>query len=575
MGEEEKPKQQQQQENSAESFEAMKSSLSQVIEGISSLISLSHCIRVFTVKWQLIRKKLEELSSGLMAIENCGSSSAQNIEVFSALVPSILVTVNECHCLARACVDLSYSGKLLMQSYLDVILAKFDNHVKDLSGFYTTGILSHGFAIVVSRPGVTASKDDMRFYIRDLLTRMKIGDTEMKKQALGNLYQVLAEDERYVKLIIEIGDIVNVLVQFLDSPEIEIQREASKIVNLISGFDLYKGFLVKAGIIGPLVRILETGNDLGKEGAVKCVQKLTVNADNAWSVSAHGGVTALLKICSNGDFGGELIGPACGVLRNLVGVEEIKRFMVEEGAISTFIKLVTSREDLVQINSMEFLQNIASGDESLTRIVVKEGGIRALIHRNSIKDDRRTIEDLCFSSQNRINMLMNDGFIDRLLFFLRNGEVSVQESTLKVTSRLCCASEEAKKAMGDAGFIPELVKLLDAKSYEVRSIATTTLHSLVSIPKNRKQFIQDDRNIGCLLQSLDRDEAISGNNKKLLLSILISLTSCNNGRRKIASSGYLKNIEKLAEAEVYDAKRLVRKLSSNRFRSMLSGLWHY
>ncbi|PPD76751.1 hypothetical protein GOBAR_DD26331 [Gossypium barbadense] len=541
----------------------MKSSLSQVIEGISSLISLSHCIRVFTVKWQLIRKKLEELSSGLMAIENCGSSSAQNIEVFSALVPSILVTVNECHCLARACVDLSYSGKLLMQSYLDVILAKFDNHVKDLSGFYTTGILSHGFAIVVSRPGVTASKDDMRFYIRDLLTRMKIGDTEMKKQALGNLYQVLAEDERYVKLIIEIGDIVNVLVQFLDSPE---------------------GFLVKAGIIGPLVRILETGNDLGKEGAVKCVQKLTVNADNAWSVSAHGGVTALLKICSNGDFGGELIGPACGVLRNLVGVEEIKRFMVEEGAISTFIKLVTSREDLVQINSMEFLQNIASGDESLTRIVVKEGGIRALIHvldpKSTVSSKTReialrTIEDLCFSSQNCINMLMNDGFIDRLLFFLRNGEVSVQESTLKVTSRLCCASEEAKKAMGDAGFIPELVKLLDAKSYEVRSIATTTLHSLVSIPKNRKQFIQDDRNIGCLLQSLDRDEAISGNNKKLLLSILISLTSCNNGRRKIASSGYLKNIEKLAEAEVYDAKRLVRKLSSNRFRSMLSGLWHY
>ncbi|MBA0748690.1 hypothetical protein Gogos_002682 [Gossypium gossypioides] len=584
MGEKEKPKQQQQQQSSAESFEAMKSSLSQVIEGISSLISLSHCIRVFTVKWQLIRKKLEELSSGLMAIENCGSSSAQNIEVFSGLVPSILVTLNECHRLARACVDLSYSGKLLMQSYLNVILAKFDNHVKDLSGFYTTGILSHGFAIVVSRPGVTASKDDMRFYIRDLLTRMKIGDTEMKKQALGNLCQVLAEDERYVKLIIEIGDIVNVLVQFLDSPEIEIQREASKIVNLISGFDLYKGFLVKAGIIGPLVRILETGNDLGKEGAVKCVQKLTVNADNAWSVSAHGGVTALLKICSNGDFGGELIGPACGVLRNLVGVEEIKRFMVEEGAISTFIKLVTSREDIVQINSMEFLQNIASGDESLTRIVVKEGGIRALIHvldpKSTVSSKTReialrTIEDLCFSSQNCINMLMNDGFINRLLFFLRNGEVSVQESTLKVTSRLCCASEEAKKAMGDAGFIPELVKLLDAKSYEVRSIATTTLHSLVSIPKNRKQFIQDDRNIGCLLQSLDRDEAISGNNKKLLLSILMSLTSCNNGRRKIASSGYLKNIEKLAEAEVYDAKRLVRKLSGNRFRSMLSGLWHY
>ncbi|MBA0678376.1 hypothetical protein Goari_019729 [Gossypium aridum] len=104
----------------------------------------------------------------------------------------------------------------------------------------------------------------MRFYIRGLLKRMKIGDTEMKKQALGNLYNVLVEDERFVKLIIKIGDIVNVVVQFLDSSDIEIHREASNIVNLISGFYLYKGFLVKAGIIGPLVCILETGNDLGK-----------------------------------------------------------------------------------------------------------------------------------------------------------------------------------------------------------------------------------------------------------------------------------------------------------------------
>jgi hypothetical protein len=36
----------------------------------------------------------------------------------------------------------------------------------------------------------------------------------------------------------------------------------------------------------------------------------------------------------------------------------------------------------------------------------------------------------------------------------------------------------------------------------------------------------------------------------------------------------LKNIEKLAEAEVSDAKRLVRKLSTNRFRSILNVIWH-
>ncbi|XVF87585.1 hypothetical protein PTKIN_Ptkin18bG0132100 [Pterospermum kingtungense] len=572
MGKEEKP--------STESFTAMKSSLRQAIEVISSLISLSYSIKVFTVKWQLIRKKLEELCSGLMAVENCDSS--QSTAVLSGLIPSMLGTLNDCCDLARSCVDLSYSGKLLMQSDLDVMVAKLDTYVKNLSGIYAAGILSSGFAIVVSRPGLSACKEDMRFYIRDLFTRMKIGDVEMKRQALVNLYEVVDEDERYVKLVVEGGDIVNLLVGFLDSPEMEIQEEASKIVSLISGFDLYKGVLVGAGIIGPLIRVLESGSHLGKEGAAMCLQKLTVNSDNAWSVSAHGGVTALLKICSSCDFNGELIGLACGVLRNLIGVEEIKRFMVEEGAIASFIKLARSKEEIVQINSIEFLQNIASGDESVRQLVVREGEIRALIRVLDPKSATssktrevalRAIENLCFSSQNCINMLMNYGFIDQLLSFLRNGEVPVQELALKVTFRLCGTSEEAKRAMGDAGFMRELVKLLDAKSYEVREMATQALSSLVSVPKNRKRFVQDDRNIAFLLQLLDQDEVISGKNK-LLLSILMSLTNCNSGRRKIASSGYLKNIEKLAEAEVSDAKRLVRKLSTNRFVSMLSGFWH-
>ncbi|KAK8297286.1 hypothetical protein V6Z12_D05G179300 [Gossypium hirsutum] len=510
MGEEE------QHQNSTESFMAMKAGLRQAIEVISSLISLSHSIKVFSVKWQLIRKKLEELNSGLMAAENCDSS--QNTQVFSGLIPSVLVTANECHNLARSCADLSYSGKLLMQSDLDVMIARFDSHVKNLSGIYSAGILSHGFAIVVSRPGLGAGKDDMRFYIRDLLTRMKIGDIEMKRQALVNLYQVVDEDERYAKLVVEVGGIVNVLVGFLDSPEMEIQEEASKIVSLLSGFDLYKGVLVGAGIIGPLVRVLENGSELGKEGAARCLQRLTVNSDNAWSVSAHGGVTALLKICSSGEFGGELIGLACALLRNLVGVEEIKRFIVEEGAISTFIKLARSRDEIVQINSMEFLQNMASGDDSVRQMVVREGGVRALVRVLDPKSSTssktrevalRAIENLCFSSQSCINMLMNFGFINQLFFLLRNGEASVQELALKVTFRLCSASEEAKKAIGDAGFMPELLKLLDAKSYEVREMATEALSSLVSVPKNRKRFVQDDRNVGFLLQLLDQEDGIS------------------------------------------------------------------
>ncbi|KAF3451571.1 hypothetical protein FNV43_RR07666 [Rhamnella rubrinervis] len=578
MGEEECHKEAKQDPNLPESS-AGNSSLRKAIDFLSSLISLSHSIKVFPVKWQMIRTKLEELNSGLIALENCDSSENPAI---LGLISGVMVTVKECYDLARRCVDLSYSGKLLMQSDLDVISAKFDSHSKKLSEFYNAAILTRGFALVVSRPCVGACKDDMRFYVRDLMTRMKIGDTEMKRQGLVNLHEAVVEDKKYVKVIVELGDIVNVLVNFLDSPEAEIQEGAAKVLSVVAGFDSYKGILIGAGSIAPLIRVLECGSEFGKEASARCLQKLTENSDNAWSVSAHGGVTALLKICAGGNRRTELIGPACGVLKNLAGVEEIRRFMVEEDAISTFIKIVRSRDEVVVINSIEFLQNIASGDELIRQMVVKEGGIRALVRvvepRSSCSFKAReialrAIENLCFSSTSSVGVLLNYGFVDQLLLLLRNGEVPIQELALKVAIRLCGTSEEAKKAMGQAGFMPELVKFLDSKSFEVREMAAEALSGMVLVPKNRKIFVQDDRNIGLLLQLLDPEQENSGN-KKLLLSILMSLTSCNSGRRKIAHSGYLKNVEKLAEAEVSDAKKLVRKLSTNRFRSLLSAFWH-
>ncbi|XP_050289033.1 U-box domain-containing protein 40 [Quercus robur] len=551
------------------------------IEILSSLISLTHSVKVFVSKWQSIRVKLEELHSGLIAIEN-SEFEHSHIEnpAISGLLSAILLTTRESHDLAQRCVDLSYSGKLLMQSDLNVILTKLDRHVSNLSDLYTAGVLTQNHALVVSKPSVTACRDDMRFYIRDLLTRMKVGDTRMKRQALVNLYEVVVEDEKYVRVMLELDGVVNVLVNFLDSTETQIQVESTKVVEVISGFDSYKAVLIRAGVVGPLIRVLECGSEMGKEVALKCLMKLTENSNNSWSVSAHGGLTALLKICGS-DCKVELVGYACGVLRNLIGAEEIKRFVIEEGAIPMFIKLARCKDEILLMISIEFLQSIAFEDELVREMILREGGIRVLLR---VVDPRwsyssktrevalRAIENLCFSSSSAMKILMSHGFVDQIMYFVRNGEVSVQELALKVAFRLCGTSEEAKKAMGDAGFMPELVKFLNCKSFEVREMAAEALSGLVLIPKNRKKFAQDDRNIGLLLQLLEKEEGNSGN-KRFLLSILTSLTSCSSVKRKIVNSGYMKNIEKLAQAET-DAKRLVRKLSTNRFRSMLSGIWH-
>lgn len=563
------------------SLSTKKPSLNEAILLISSLISLSHSIKVFTAKWQTVRSKLEELFSNLTAIENCELS--ENLSL-SIAVESILATLSNCDDLARRCSEFSYSGKLLMQSDLDMLSAKLDTHIKNICDIYAAGLLTQSYAIVVSRPSFSASKEDVRFYINDIISRLRIGSSAMKKQALVAFNEVIQEDERYVKIGVEIDGFVNVVVNLLDFQEGEVQEEAARAVCLIAGFEACKSVLIGAGAIAPLIRVVESGSELSKEFAARCLMKMTENSDNVWAVSAHGGVTALLKICcSYGENGGiELVCLACGVLKNLVGVEEIKRFMVEEGAILGLVELARSKDEAAQISSLELLQTMAYRDESVREMIIKEGGIRALVHildpKSSVSTKTREvafrgITNICFSSESSISIMINYGFMDHILYFLRYGEVSVQELALKAAFWLCGTSEEAKKVMGDAGFMPVLVKFLDSKSFEIREMAAETLSSMMIVAKNRKKFIQNDQNVGVLLQMLDPDQ-VNSSNKKLLLSILMSLTSSNSARKKIVSSGYLKNIEKLAEAEVSDAKKIVRKLSSSRFRSVLNVFWH-
>ncbi|XP_008812643.3 vacuolar protein 8-like [Phoenix dactylifera] len=555
-------------------------SLCQALELFDSVISSSYSIQFFPNKWQLIRDKLEQLRCGLTAVAD-GNDFNINSEL-SILLQAAARTANEARVLAHRSSDESYNGgKLLLRSDLDVVTAKLELHIKQLTEVYASGIVRHSQAIILSRPSAGSSREDMRFYVKDLFSRLKIGDLEMRTRALAALNDILQEDEKYVRIVVaEMADGVSLLVRLLEAGDMGIAEEALLAVSAIAGFDAFRGALVTADAVVPLIQILETGSELGKERAAQALKKLTENSDNAWSVAAQGGVTTLLKICGDVDSSGELIRSACGILKSLSSVDEIKRFMLEEGAVPIFMRLSRSKEEVSQIQAIEFLAAIACGDDAIKEVVVKAGVVESLIkvldpnsHYSSKAREAalRASDACCFSSSTSMNLLMASGFLHRVLFFLRNGEISVQESALKVASRLCGLSEEAKKAMGDAGFIPELAKLLDARSFEVRELAAEAICGMVSIQRNRRKFIQDDQNVNRILQLLNLEEKTV--TKKFLLPALMSLVESSSGRKKIMASEYVKHLEKLAEADVTVAKKIVKKLSSNRFLSTLTGIW--
>uniref|UniRef100_A0A0D3GSD6 DUF7032 domain-containing protein n=1 Tax=Oryza barthii TaxID=65489 RepID=A0A0D3GSD6_9ORYZ len=474
--------------------------------------------QLFPYKWQLIRDRLNRLHAGLADIATGGGEGGEGHGALAGVLGAVVETAREASELVPRSQGRHYGGgKLRLRSDLDVVAGTLDALVARVDEVYASGALTRARALVVSRPCAGASRDDVRFYVRDLFARLRVGGAEMRGEAAAALAEVLHDDEKCVRVVVS-----------------------------------------------------DVADGVG----------LTENSDNAWAVAAHGGVTALLNVCADYTAsGGELVCAACRVLRSLAGVDEIRKYMVAEaGAAPVLVSLCRGAADeAAQIQAMELLAAIASGDSSVREAVLQEGAVESLVSVLDPASPRsskarevalRAIDALCLSSPPSTSRLVAAGFLDRVLVFLRSGDATLQHCALKAAHRLCHASEDTKKAMGDAGFMPELVSILHAaKSIEARDMAAEALCAMVSVHRNRKRFVQEDRNVAQVLQLLGPDDEKLSPAKRFLLSTLMHLSDSTSGRRKIM------NLERLAETNVTDAKKIVKKLGGSKLRNIFHGIW--
>lgn len=562
--------------------------LAEALDAISSLVSDSLSATLFPVKWQLIRDRLNRLHAGLADI-TVAAADENRCVAFANLLRDVEAAAREARELVPRSQGRHYGGgKLRLRSDLDVLAAALDALVARLDEVYASGALTRARALVVPRPGAGATRDDVRFYVRDLFARLRVGGAEMRREAAAALSAVLRDDDRCVRVVAsDVADGVAVLVALLESPDARVQEEALEAVSAIAGSDAHRADLVVGGVIAPVVRVLDAGagSAAAKERAARVLCRLTENSDNAWAVAAHGGVAALLNACADSS-GGELACAACRVLRSLAGVHEIRKYMVADaGAVPVLVSLSQGADDdAARIQAMELLAAIASGDSSARDAVIQEGAVESLVRaldpaaptRSSKAREvaLRTIDALCLSPPASAARLLAAGFLDRVLSLLRNGDATLQHCALKAAHRLCQLSEEVRKAMGDAGFMPELLSALRAaKSPEAREMAAEALCALVSVHRNRKRFIQEDGSVAQVLQLLGPDEEKPTTAKRFLLSTLMHLSDSSSGRRKILSSEHVRNLEKLAATNVPDAKRIVKKLGGSKLRSIFHGIW--
>jgi hypothetical protein len=206
--------------------------------------------------------------------------------------------------------------------------------------------------------------------------------------------------------------------------------------------------LVKAGVIAPLIQLLEntdTASELGKERAAQALRELTENSDNVWAVCAHGGLTTLLHACADAGSSSKLISSSFAVLRNLSRVEEVKMFMVEQGVVTELVKLSQKKEEVRKLGAVELLHAMALDDADVREEAVSMGVIQSLLQLiypdlpYSYKAREVALAAIwffCFFSANSLDDLISSDVLGWLLFYLNNGEYAVLECTLKILRHL-------------------------------------------------------------------------------------------------------------------------------------------
>lgn len=516
-------------------------------------------VQAFKGKWTFIRAKLTDFSSQLRHLSE--SPNFPTSQLASELVHSISQTLSNALSLATKCLNPNpIDGKLRTQSDIDSISSKLDQHVNDIAILNKTGALN---VVVDGESDSVGSKNDsVRVEVKNLITRLRMGDSELKSSALDELLGLLHEDDKNVLVAVAQG-VVHVLVLLLDSSSLEIRENALSAIARVSVVDCCKHELYKEGVflIKHLLKALDSRSGFAKEKACVALQALS-SEENAKAIA--NGIASVLDVCQFGTLYSQAF--ATGVLRNLSVFSEIKQNFMEDNAIPVLIDVASLGSFVAQENAIGCLNNLVFGDESLKFYVVKEGGIECL---KNFWDSVPMVHNLEVAVGLLRNLascrpigeaLVSEGFITRLVGVLNCGVVGLRIAAAETVYELGFSSK-TRKEMGEVGAIPLLVNMLDAKAIEEKMMAAKALSNLLLYKGNRKIFVEEEKGIDCIIQLLD--PSIESFDKSCLISVLASIVNTNGCKKQMVAAGACGHLQKLIEMGIDGAEKLHETLHRN------------
>ncbi|KAL5700062.1 hypothetical protein ACHQM5_025561 [Ranunculus cassubicifolius] len=544
---------------------------------LSLLVLSSLTVKSFLTRWQILRTKLTHLQSSITQIADSTHWSENSLLL--DLLPHLLSSLQNIQSICQQCQieGSSGGGKLRMQSDIDMGSSAISSHLHDLDLLIKSGVLRQSNAIVLSQPGPGSSKEDLGFFVKDLFARLQIGGLEFKKKALDSLLDLLKEDDKAAILVAKEGD-MRYLIHLLDSNHHSSVREQAAIAVsiLANASDSSRNCVFEEGGLGPLLRLLESGSLGLKEKAAMAIEAITSDPENAWAVSAYGGVAILIDACRSGSPVTQSY--AAGSIKNVAPVEDIRIALREEDAVPVLVQLLSSNNSSTQEKSANSLWVLASASEDFRDSILKEGALQKLLYLLQESSNPDTLEHVLRAiyalsvSISSLKMLSSSTpFLSQLAEFIKHGNPTAQQISASILANLSI-SDSNKRSM--SACMGSLVKMMEAsKPGGLQETASRALVSLLSIGSNRKELVRDEKSMLKLVQMLDpKLELVSKKFPVCVISAILAGGS-NGCRKRLVSTQAYAHLQKLSDMEVAGAKKALQRLTGSRLKNIFSRTW--
>ncbi|MBA0831688.1 hypothetical protein Goarm_016139 [Gossypium armourianum] len=484
-------------------------------------------VKGFPGRWKIIIFKLGQVPSRLSDLSSHPFFSKNAL--CKEQLQAVSKTLKEAIELADLCLKEKYEGKLKMQSDLDALSGKLDLNLRDCGRLIKTGVLGEATLPVSLVGSSSESETATHGHLKELLARLQIGHLEAKHKALDSLVEIMKEDEKGVLSVMGRSNIA-ALVELLTATSHRIREKTVTVICSLAESGSCESWLVSEGVLPPLIRLVESGSTVG-------------------SVSQAA---------------------AASTLKNISAVPEVRQVLAEEGIIKVMINLLDCG---ILLGSKEYaaecLQNLTASNENLRRSVVSEGGIRSLLvyldgplpQESAVRALRNLVGSVSMED------LVSLGFLPRLVHVLKSGSLGAQQAAALTICQVC-RTNETKKLVGEAGCIPLLIRMLEAKSNSAREVAAQALSSLVTVSQNCREVKKDDKSVPNLVQLLDPSPQNTA--KKYAVSCLASLSSSKKCKKLMISYGAIGYLKKLFEMETPGAKKLLERLERGKLRCLFS-----